>query len=127
MKLFKLRVERLKQEVGKLALSTTGMKNELQRRLRKELRHRGIDINTYEFEDEEERELQAPATTSSTDINSVLDAMREKIQVLTEGQEASRAENQKMQEANQKLFDDVQEYSKKYSEQRMEKMQLWQK
>ena len=37
-----------------------GTKNELQRWLKQELRNRGIDIDTYDFEGE--RELQAPAT-----------------------------------------------------------------
>ena len=38
IKLRELRVKRLKRELGKLQLSTTGTKNELQRRLREQLR-----------------------------------------------------------------------------------------
>ena len=37
MKLFELRVDRLKRELSKLELPTTGTKNELQRRLREQL------------------------------------------------------------------------------------------
>ena len=59
MKLSEFRVERLQQELSKLALPTRGTKNELQRRLREELWNCGIGIDTY---DEEERELQSPAT-----------------------------------------------------------------
>ena len=62
-------MDRLKQELGKLKLPTTGIKNELQRGLMEQLQLQGIDIETYEFEDEEERELQAPATSSGIDIN----------------------------------------------------------
>ena len=69
MKLTELRVERLKWEFGKLELPTTGTKNELQRRLREQLQLQGIDIESYKFEDEEERELQAPVTPSNVDIN----------------------------------------------------------
>ena len=47
-----LRVERLKQELNELALSTKGTKNELHTRLRAELRNQGIDTDSYEFEDE---------------------------------------------------------------------------
>ena len=154
MKLTELRVDRLKRELGKLELPTTGTKNELQRRLREQLQLQGIDIESYEFEDEEERELQAPASSSGVDINSLLASMMEKMQVanqmlLTEVQEASRtenqklieasrAENQKMKEAsraeNQKLLTDVRKTSRaenpklliesrRDSEQRMERMQ----
>ena len=60
-----------------------------------------IDIDSYEFEDEEERILQAPATSSDVDINSLLVAMMEKMQVanqklFTDAQETSRTENQKL-------------------------------
>ena len=60
MKLAELRVKRLKQELSKLALLTIGTKTELQKRLREELRNRGIEVDTYYFEDEEERELLTP-------------------------------------------------------------------
>ena len=60
MKLTELRVDRLKRELGKLELPTAGTKNELQRRLREQLQLQGIDIESYEFEDEEERELHSP-------------------------------------------------------------------
>ena len=43
--------------MGKLELPTTGTKNELQKRLREQLQLQGIDIESYEFEDEEEREI----------------------------------------------------------------------
>ena len=77
----------------------------------------GIDIESYEFEYEEEREIQAPATPSDDDINSLLTAMMETIQVanqklLADAYEASRAENQKTQEANKKLYTKVQETSR---------------
>ena len=76
----------------------------------------GIDIESHEFEDEEELGIQAPATPGSFDINSLLAAMMEKLQVLTEVQEASRAENQKLFEAsraeNQKLLVEVQKGSR---------------
>ena len=79
-------------------------------------------------------ELQAPAKTSGGDINSFLAAMMEKMQVLTEVQEASRTENQKVQEANKKLYVEIQEYfraenqkllseSRKVSEQKMKNTQ----
>ena len=56
MKLAELREERLKQELSKLSLPTMGTKNELQRRLRREeLRNRGIGVDTYDSEGEEER------------------------------------------------------------------------
>ena len=86
--------------MSKLALQIMGTKNELQRRLREELRNRGIDVNTSDFKDEEERELQAPSTPSGIDISSVLAALMEKMIVITEEQEASRAEIKKMQEAS---------------------------
>ena len=57
MKLTELRVGRFKRELGKLQLPTTGTKNELQRRLREQLQLQGIDIESNEFEDAEEREL----------------------------------------------------------------------
>ena len=117
MKLTELRVDRLKRELGKLELPTTGTKNELQRRLREQLQLQGIDIETYEFEDEEEREIQAPAVPSSVDINSLLAAMMEKMELTNQKLfEASRPENQKLladvQETsraeNQKLLAEVQ-------------------
>ena len=55
MKLTELRVDRLKRELGKLEQPTAGTKNELQRRLREQLQLKGIDIESYEFEDEEEQ------------------------------------------------------------------------
>ena len=115
-------MDRLKQELGKLELPTTGTKNELQRRLREQLQLQGIDIETYEFKDEEEREIQAPAASNSVDFNSLIVAMMEKMEVTKEELfEASRAENQKLlgdvREAsraeNQKLLDDVREASKR--------------
>ena len=66
MKPTELRVDRLKWELGKLELPTTGTKNELQRRLREQLQLQSIN----ELEDEEEREIQTPATSNSGDINS---------------------------------------------------------
>ena len=57
MKLTELRVDRFKRELGKLDLPTTGTENELQRRLLRQLQLQGIDIKSYEFEDEEVREL----------------------------------------------------------------------
>ena len=47
------------------------------------------------FEDDEEQQLQIPATASGVDINSLLTAMMEKVQILTEVQESFRAENEK--------------------------------
>ena len=92
--------------MGKLELPTTGTKNELQRRLREQLQLQGIDIEYYEFENEDERELKAPATPGGVDINSLLAAMMEKMQVanqklFADAQEASRAENRKMQDRMQ--------------------------
>ena len=46
-------MERIKQELSRLGLPTICTKNELQRRLREELRNRGIDVDTYDFENEE--------------------------------------------------------------------------
>ena len=43
-----------------------------------------IDIEFYVFEDEEEQELQAPATPSGVDTNSLLAAMMEKMQEITD-------------------------------------------
>ena len=105
MKLTELRVDRLKREFRKLELPTTGTKNELQRRLREQLQLHGIDIETYEFEDEEEQDIQAPVVPSSVDINSLLAAMMEKMEVtnqklLDDVHEASRTGSQKMQETN---------------------------
>ena len=96
MKLTALRVGRLKRELGKQELPTTGTKNELQRRLMEQLQLQGIDIEFYDFEDEEERELQVLASSSGVDINSLLAAMIERMQVITGVHEASRAENQKL-------------------------------
>ena len=62
MKLMELRVDRLKRELGKLEVPTTGTMNELQRQLREQLQLQGIDIDSYEFDDEENeryRPLQA--------------------------------------------------------------------
>ena len=78
MKLTVLRVDRLKWEMGKLELPRTGTKKELQIRLREQLHLQSIDIKSYEFEDEYEREIQAPASSSGVDINSLLAAMMEK-------------------------------------------------
>ena len=106
MKLTELRVDRLKRELGELELPTTGTKNELQRRLREQLQLQGIDIETYEFGDEEQREIQDSTAPSSIDINSLLAAMMDKMEVANQRLfEASRAENQKIQEENKKLFE----------------------
>ena len=102
MKLSELRAERLKQELSKLALPTMGKKSELQRRIREELWNCNIDVDTYDFEDEEEREPQSSATSSGIEINSLLADMMEKMQV-----------------ENQKLLAE----SRKDSEQRMETIQ----
>ena len=96
MTLTELRVDRLKREMGKLELLTTGAKNELLRWLRGQLKQQCIDMESYEFEDEEERELQVPATPIGVDINSLLAAMMEKMQILMDVQKASRTENQKL-------------------------------
>ena len=51
-------MERFKRELGKLQLPTTGTKNELQRRLRKQLHKlQGIEIDFHEFENEKDQEL----------------------------------------------------------------------
>ena len=68
-------MDRFKRELGKPELATTGTNNELQRRLREQLQLQGIDIESYEFE------LQAPASSSGVDINSLLASMMEKMQV----------------------------------------------
>ena len=78
MKLSVLRVDRLKRELGKPELPTTGTKNELQRGLREQIQLQGNDIEPYEFEDEEERDIQDPASPSSVNTNSMLAAMVEK-------------------------------------------------
>ena len=52
-----------------------------------QLRNRGIDVNAYDFEDEEVRESQAPSTPSGIDISSVLVALVEKIQVISKLEE----------------------------------------
>ena len=54
MKLYELKVDGLKRELGKLELSTTGTKNKLQRQLVEELSHRVIYTDTYKFKYEEE-------------------------------------------------------------------------
>ena len=69
-------MDRLKRKLDKLDLPTTGTKNELQRRLREELQPQGIDIDSYEFEDEEEREIRCR--------HKFVAAMMEKMQILTE-------------------------------------------
>ena len=65
MQLTELRVDRLKRELGKLELPTTGTKNELQRRLRKQLQLHRIPRVLF------------PATSSGVDINSLLVTMME--------------------------------------------------
>ena len=47
----------------------------MQKRLREQLQLQGIDIETYEFDDQEERELRAPADYNGVDINLLLAAM----------------------------------------------------
>ena len=89
-------MDRHKREVGKLELPTTGTKTELQRRLREQVQLQVIAIESYE--------LQAPATTSGVNINSLLSAMMEIMQeanqkLFADTQEAARAENQKFQAA----------------------------
>ena len=77
-------MDRLKRELDQLQLPTTGTKNELERLLREKLQQQGIDIESYEFEDEErelQRNLQAHAAPNDVDINSLLAAMMEKMQV----------------------------------------------
>ena len=126
MELTELRVDRLKRELGKLELPTTGTKNELQRRLREQLQLQGIDIECYELwknEDVEERELQVHATNGGVDVNSLLSATMEKMQVanqmlFAEVQEASRAESQKIKVTNEKLLTET----RRESEQMLEKM-----
>ena len=113
-------MDRLKRELGKLELPTAGTKNELQRRLREHLQLQGIDIDSHEFEDEDERELQVPTTPTGVDINSLLAAMMEKMQILADVQEASRAESKKMQEENKKLLADVRETSRTESKKMQE-------
>ena len=101
MKLTELRVGRLKRELGMLELLTTGTKKVLQRHLREQLQLQGIDIKSYDFEDEKEREIHAPAAPSSVDIKSLLAAMMEKMDVANQKLlEASGAESQKIQEAS---------------------------
>ena len=78
MKLSDLRVNRLEPELCKLEQTTTCTKNEFQRRLREQL------------------VLQNPTTPGGVDINLLLAAMMEKIQV-----------------ANQTLLTKVQEDSEK--------------
>ena len=110
----------LKRKLSKLELPTAGIKSEMQSRLREQMQLQGIDIESYELEDEEQQELQVPATPRGVDMNSLLAAMMEKMQVLRDVQEASRAKNQKlpadiqeafraesrkMQEENKKLFE----------------------
>ena len=117
MKLSELRVDRHKRELGKLKLPTTGTQNELQKRLREQLQLQGIDIELYEFE---EREIQAPAAASSVDINSLLAAMMEKMEVTNQKLfEAARTENQK-------LLADIREASSWKSENaRREQKAIW--
>ena len=54
MKLTELRVDRLKRKLDKLEPPTMGTRNELKRRLSEKLQLHNIDIETYEFEYEEE-------------------------------------------------------------------------
>ena len=65
-------MDRLKRELYKLELPATGTKNELQKCLREQLQLQGIDIESYDFEDEEEREVHVPACSSGVDVNSLL-------------------------------------------------------
>ena len=98
-------MDRLKRELGKLELSTTGTKNELQRRLREQLQLQGIDIESYEFEYAEVREIQAPLSPSGVDINLLLVVMMEKTEVTNQKLfEASRAENQKLLELRTRSY-----------------------
>ena len=57
MKLAELRVDRLKWQLGKQELPTTGTKNDLQRQLREQLEIQGTNIESYEFEDKKEQPL----------------------------------------------------------------------
>ena len=50
-------MNQLKQKLDKLELPTTSAKDELQRRLREQLKLQGIDIESYEFELEKELDL----------------------------------------------------------------------
>ena len=68
MKLTELRVDRQKRKLVKLELTTRGTKNKLQKWLREQLQLRGIDVESYQFENEKERELQAPATSSGSSL-----------------------------------------------------------
>ena len=77
MKLTELRLDWLKRKLGKLKLPTTGIKKKLQRQLMEQQELQGIDIDSYDFEDDEERLLQALATASGIDINSLLAVMME--------------------------------------------------
>ena len=62
--------------------------NECQRRLGKGVRKHGIDIDTYEFENEKMQELLiqgASVTPRCIEVKSVLAAIMEKMLVLTQG------------------------------------------
>ena len=88
------------------------MKNELQGQLREQLPLQSREIESSEFECGDEREIKALATPSGVNINSLLAAMMDKMQVANQMLllrsyllEASRA-------VNQKLLADVREASK---------------
>lgn len=53
VKLVELKVVQLKKELSKLDLSTSGVKTELQLRLRTAMETKGIDLTTHEFENDE--------------------------------------------------------------------------
>ena len=81
MKPIELRMDHFKQELVKLELPTMDSKNELQSQLREYSQVQRIDIESYEIEDKEERELQATASSNGVNINSLLTSMMEKMQV----------------------------------------------
>ena len=72
MKLSELRMERQKLVLSRLALPTMGTRNEFHRLLSEELLNRGIDVDTYDFKDEEKHELQTTSISKGIDMSSVL-------------------------------------------------------
>ena len=83
MVIFMLVISNLPNKIWSEAVSTVNFN------VREQLQFQDIDIDSYESDDVEERELHVPAILSGFDINWLLTDMIEKIQVLTKIQVAS--------------------------------------
>ena len=104
MKLSELKVDRLKRELSKLELPIGGSKSELQKRLTEDLQQRGINIDNYEFDDEEEPEVCISGAVS-IDINSLLEKLQAQNKLLlAEAREAWRADVRETSRAERQIL-----------------------